>query len=87
MALYFNGSAKILNLNGKAYYVNLITAPLNLNDVVLLSSDGYILRDSNGLYIITPRVSGDVVETPTVSSDGYILKDKKGIYLSNKEGE
>ena len=89
MALYFNGSAKLLNLNGRAYQVNLITKPLdlNLNDITLLSAEGYVLRDCNGLYLIAPRISGDVVEMPTVSVDGYILKDKKGVYLSNQEVE
>lgn len=89
MALYFNGSAKLLNLNGRAYQVNLITMPLdlNLNDITLMSAEGYILRDCNGLYLIAPKNGEVVIEMPTVSVDGYILKDKKGVYLSNQEVE
>ena len=85
MALYFNGSAKLVNLNNKIYWVNLAKASVELNDIVLLSSDGYVLKDSNDLYLIAPVSSGDIVEKPIFSLDGYILKDKRGLYLSNKE--
>lgn len=85
MALYFNGSAKLVNLNNKIYQVNLAKAFVELNDIELLSSDGYVLKDSNDLYLIAPVNSGDIIEKPTLSLDGYILKDKRGLYLSNKE--
>lgn len=52
MALYLGNSEKLkVILNNVVYNVNLYsTAPIT-NGVRLLSSEGYILKDSNGLYI------------------------------------
>lgn len=51
MALYL-GSDKIkINLNDAIYHLNLFTDTLILNGIRLLSSEGYTLRDSNGLYL------------------------------------
>lgn len=85
MALYINGHATMLNLNGVTYYLNLVTSLPVINDVILLSSDGYILQDLNGLSLIISPISGDDVESSTLSSDGYVLKDINSLYLSNKE--
>lgn len=52
MALYLgsSGERKII-LNGVVYYLNLFSAIPTANDVWLLSSDNYILTDSNGIYL------------------------------------
>ena len=51
MALYL-GSDKIkVNLNGVVYYLNLASSTLILNGIKLLSSEGYILQDSNKIYL------------------------------------
>lgn len=51
MALYL-GSDKIkVNLGGVAYLMNLFTPTLILNGAMLLSSDDYILKDTNGVYL------------------------------------
>lgn len=53
MALYVGGSEKLkINLNSVVYYLNLFTTVPITNRVQLLSSDDYILKDSNGLYLI-----------------------------------
>lgn len=51
MALYLGSERWQINLNGKKYYLNLFSAIPSLNGMKLLSSDGYILKDSNGLYL------------------------------------
>lgn len=53
MALYLGGNKIKINLNGIVYSLNLFSSNPILNGVLLLSSEGYILRDSNGLYLTT----------------------------------
>lgn len=52
MALYFGGNEVNVNLNGNIYHLNSDMIASVIDIVKLLSSDGYILRDSNGLYLI-----------------------------------
>ena len=54
MALYLGNSEKLkINLDDIIYVLNLhLTTPIT-NGVRLLSSEGYILKDSNGLYLTT----------------------------------
>lgn len=52
MALYLGNSEKLkINLDGIVYYLNLFSETPITNGVRLLSSEGYILKDSNGLYV------------------------------------
>lgn len=52
MALYFGSSEKLkVNLDGIKYYLNLYSKNPITNGIRLLSSEKYILKDSNGLYI------------------------------------
>ena len=52
MALYLGSSEKLkINLNNITYYMNLFSENPITNGIRLLSSDGYILKDSNGLYL------------------------------------
>jgi hypothetical protein len=53
MALYLGDNKVKINLNGTVCSLNLFSSNLILNGVLLLSSEGYILRDSNGLYLTT----------------------------------
>ena len=54
MGLYLGGGEK-LKLNIGNIVCNLIIPATitMLNDIILLSSDNYILKDSNGVYLIT----------------------------------
>lgn len=52
MALYLGNQKVKLNLNGIAYKLNIYSISSNVKGPVLLSSDNYILKDSNGLYLI-----------------------------------
>lgn len=51
MALYLGSEKVQINLNGIIYHLNLYTTTLILNGISLISSDDYILKDSNGLYL------------------------------------
>jgi hypothetical protein len=53
MALYIGAKKVRINLDGIAYYLNLFSKTPITNGVRLLSSEGYILKDSNGLYLTT----------------------------------
>jgi hypothetical protein len=54
MALYLGNSDKLkIVLNGSMCYLNLLSKMPIINGVRLLSSEGYILKDSNGLYLTT----------------------------------
>lgn len=54
MALYLGNSGKLkINLGGVVYRLNLFSATPIVNGIMLLSSNGYILKDSSGLYLIT----------------------------------
>ena len=54
MALYLGSEKQNINLNGVAYDVNLFTAFFAIEDTVLTSTDDYIFKDANGLYL-TPK--------------------------------
>lgn len=52
MALYLGSSEKLkININGVAYILNLISKTPITSGIKLLSSENYILKDSNGLYL------------------------------------
>lgn len=51
MALYLGGDKLKINLDGIVYCLNLISQTPILNGIKLLSSENYILKDSNGLYL------------------------------------
>lgn len=52
MALYLGSSDKLkINLNGIVYYLNLFSKTSVANGIRLLSSDDYILIDSNNAYL------------------------------------
>lgn len=54
MALYLGSSENLkVNLDGVVYYLNLYSETPITNGTRLLSSEWYILKDSNGLYLTT----------------------------------
>lgn len=54
MALHLGSSENLkVHLDGIVYYLNLYSKNPITNGVRLLSKEGYILKDSNGLYITT----------------------------------
>lgn len=53
MGLYLCGNKVKLNLNGSNHCLNLISEEPTLKSNLLLSSEGYALKDSKGLYLIT----------------------------------
>lgn len=84
MALYLGRDKVKINLGGTVYHLNLLTNTL-INDIRLLSSDNFILKDSNGLYLITGK--SNISDAVASSIDGYILKDQAGKYLITQEDE
>ena len=54
MALYLGNSEKLkINIDNIVYYLNLFSKTPITNGVRLLSSDNFILKDANGLYLTT----------------------------------
>ena len=52
MPLYLGSSGKLkVYLNNIAYVVNLVSTTSSTNIIRLLSSDNYILKDCNGVYL------------------------------------
>lgn len=51
MALYLGSNKVKINIDGIVYNLNLYSENAITNGVKLLSSDGYILQDKNGVYI------------------------------------
>ena len=53
MALYLGSSGKLkIYLNDVLYYLNLYSATPIINGIRLLAADDFILKDSNGIYLI-----------------------------------
>lgn len=53
MAIYLGSSEKLnLNVDGVTCYINLFFETPAINKIKLLSFDGYLLKDSNGVYLI-----------------------------------
>ena len=80
MALYLGEHRVKINLDGIVYCLNVVS-----DRVLLLSSDNYILQDSNEIYLVpndpTVVTSGILM----LSSDGCVLKDSEGLYITTKE--
>lgn len=52
MALYLGNGEKVkIKLNNVLYNMNLYSSTPILNGIMLLSSEGYVLKDANGLYL------------------------------------
>lgn len=51
MALYLGENKVRINLNGNVYCLNLFSNTPIINSIRLLSSEGYVLKDSNGNYL------------------------------------
>ena len=78
MAVYLGSSGKRkLSLNGFKHHLNLYSAVPIINNIRLLSLDNFVLKDSNGVYLIA-----DEVGISLSSIDGYILKDINEVYIT-----
>jgi hypothetical protein len=51
MALYLGDKMIKVNINGVAYKFNLFSTTPIFNGIRLLSSENYILKDANGIYL------------------------------------
>ena len=52
MALYIGGKAKKLYLNGKSYHLNTFGQIIETIDGKLLDANRYVLKDTNGMYLL-----------------------------------
>lgn len=53
MALYLGSSEKLkLNMNNAVYLLNIFSRSSITNSIGLLSSENYILKSSDGLYLV-----------------------------------
>lgn len=51
MALYLGSNKKIININGASFNLHIYETEPIITGIKLLSSDNYVLKDLNGLYI------------------------------------
>ena len=51
MALYLGSDKVKVNLDNKVHHLNLVVITPSIVGVKLLSSDDYVLKDLNGLYL------------------------------------
>ena len=88
MAIYLGKQQSNLILNGVVYLINAFPSLSNINDIILLSSDGFMLTDLEG-YSLTPQSAVPIVieGAPLTTSEDYTLKDMNGYYLTLKESE
>ena len=85
MALYLGSSEKLkVNVAGYAYKLVISSHLPDIAGVMLLSLDNYILKDSNGVYLI-PKIMAPL--NAAMSADGYILKDLNELYITIKEND
>ena len=88
MAFYIGGQSYNIFINGIAYCLGIFSPSINESDIVLLSSDGYILADFDGIILLPqPSVTSVMEGDPISTSEDYTLKDLSGYYLTLKESE
>ena len=86
MGIYLGSSDKLkVVLNGISYRLNLPNLTSIVDRVRLLSSDGHILKDSFGTYLIPRTQNASVANNVLLSKDGCWLADCNGIYLVPKD--
>lgn len=51
MALYLGSSKQKISAGSSSGYVNFYSTVAMVNGIALLSSDNYMLKDKNGLYL------------------------------------
>ena len=57
MALYLGSGVKLkINLGNITYCLNVFSALSVIEDIILSSSDNYILQDLNGLFLIPKEI-------------------------------
>ena len=57
MALYLGSGEKLkINLGNNTYCLNVFSALSVIEDIILSSSDNYILQDLNGLFLIPKEI-------------------------------
>lgn len=87
MAIYLGGTKCNLVLGNSVCEIQLYSSTPIVSSIMLLSSDNYILKDLNGLYLIPKDAITIDGGTLLSSKDGYILKDKNDLYLIIEESE
>ena len=56
MATYLGDDKIKININGVVYKLNLFSTTPIFNGISLLSSESYILKDANGIYLTAKEV-------------------------------
>ena len=82
MAIYIGGKKNKILANGVAHNVDIPTSVPISNGIMLLTSDGFMLRDENHLRVTSTDI--DEYKNKFLSFDGIILKDKNDRYLTTK---
>lgn len=83
MAIYIGGKKNKILANGVSHNVDISPSVPISNGIMLLTSDGFMLRDKN--HLRTTSTDIDEYENKILSSDGIILKDKNDRYMTSGE--
>ncbi len=61
MGFYYNNQNKIINLNGKRYYMNLVSLEASKNNAFLQGIDNQFLYSSDGLMLVAKSFSDNSI--------------------------
>ena len=81
MAVYANGTRCAMTLGGFTFNMELYSDTPITNGVILLTSDGDVIKDTHGIYATSLKY------VKLTSLDDTILKDLNDLYLITKESE
>lgn len=60
MGFYFNNQNKIINLNEKKYYMNLVSLKASENNAFLLDTNNQFLYSSDGLKLVAKSYPNEI---------------------------
>ena len=83
MGFYVGSTRYKVILDSVLYCVNIYSSSPITNSAKLLSSDNYILKDVNGLYLTVSDIEKYQIQLSTLSDE--ILQDSNKSYLIIKE--
>ena len=75
MVIYLGSNKQKISVGSSSYYLNFYSTVAIVNGIALLSSDNYMLKDKNGLYLTakTSNIADNVMILDGAKLDVTIL--------------